>query len=78
MNKKYKKLPEFEVIQEAIEGDAKAINIILSYFGPYIENECKRKVKEEQGKIRYEPDEYMKSRLETKLISKILDFKIQI
>lgn len=78
MKKTYRKLPEFEEILAAMEGDAQAMNGILSYFSPYIESECKRRVDEEQDKIRYETDEYMRRRLETKLISKILDFKIQI
>lgn len=78
MKKTYRKLPEFEVIQAAMEGDAQAINTILDYFSPYIESECKRRVDEEQDKIRYETDEYMRRRLETKLISKILDFKIRL
>lgn len=78
MKKTYRKLPEFEVIQAAMEGDAQAINTILDYFSPYIESECKRRVYEEQDKIRYETDEYMRRRLETKLIGKILDFKIQL
>ena len=30
-SKQYRKMPEFEVIQAAIEGDAEAINQILSY-----------------------------------------------
>lgn len=78
MKKTYRKLPEFEEILAAIEGDAQAMNAILTYFSPYIESECKRRVDEEQDKIRYETDEYMRRRLETKLISKILDFKIQL
>ena len=77
MKKTYRKLPEFEEILAAMEGDAQAMNGILTYFSPYIESECKRRVDEEQDKIRYETDEYMRRRLETKLISKILDFKIQ-
>lgn len=78
MKKTYRKLPEFEEILAAMEGDAQAMNEILAYFSPYIESECKRRVDEEQDKIRYETDEYMRRRLETKLISKILDFKIQL
>lgn len=77
MKRTYETLPEFEVIEAAIEGDVQAINMILSYFSPYIDRECRRKIESSEGKIRYEPDEYMRRRLETKLISKILDFKIR-
>ena len=56
MKKTYRKLPEFEEILAAMEGDAQAMNGILTYFSPYIESECKRRVDEEQDKIRYETD----------------------
>lgn len=66
--KKYREPVEFDVIRAAIQGDADSINQIISYFQPYINARCRRKFK----------DEYMKRRLETKLITKILDFKIQV
>ena len=39
--KKHREMPEFETVQAAIEGDAEAINQILSYFQPFINSECK-------------------------------------
>ena len=77
-SKKYREMPEFETIQAAIEGDVEAINQILSYFQPFINSECKREYKDEFGRIHYVTDEYMKSRLETKLITKILNFEIRL
>ena len=65
-SKKHRELPEFEIIQAAIEGDAEAIN------------QCKREYKDEFGRVHYVVDEYMKRRMETKLITKILDFKIRL
>ena len=76
-SKKHRELPEFEIIQVAIEGDAEAINQILSYFQPFINSESKREYKDEFGRVHYVVDEYMKRRMETKLITKILDFKIR-
>lgn len=76
--KKYREMPEFETIQSAIEGDAEAINQILSYFQPLIKSECKREYRDEFGRIHYVADEYMKRRMETKLITKILDFEIRL
>lgn len=76
-SKKYREPPEFEVIQAAIEGDADAINKIISYYQPFIMDLCKRVYKDEFGRIKYIPDEYMKRRMETKLITKILDFEIR-
>lgn len=77
-SKKRRGLPEFETIQSAIEGDAEAINQILSYFQPFIQSECKREYRDEFGRLHYVTDEYMKRRMETKLITKILDFKIRL
>ncbi len=76
--KKHREMPEFETIQAAIEGDAEAINQILLYFQPFIKSECKREYRDEFGGIHYVADEYMKRRLETKLITKILDFEIRL
>lgn len=76
--KKYREPIEFEVIQAAIQGDTDSINQIIVYFQPYINARCKRKFKDEFGYEQYVTDEYMKRRLETKLITKILDFKIQV
>ncbi len=76
--KKYREQIEFEVIQAAIRGDVDSINKIVAYFQPYINARCKRKFKDEFGYEQYVTDEYMKRRLETKLITKILDFKIQV
>ena len=77
-SKKHREPPEFETIQAAIEGDAEAINQVLSYFQPFINSECKREYKDEFGRVHYVADEYMKRRMETKLITKILDFKIRL
>lgn len=69
---------EFSVIEKAIQGDADSINQVLFYFQPYINAQCKRKMKDEYGNTHYVTDEYMKRRMETKLITKILDFEIQL
>ena len=52
-SKKHRELPEFEIIQAAIEGDAEAINQILSYFQPFINSECKREYKADGDKADY-------------------------
>lgn len=71
-------MPESEITEAAIGGDAEAINQILSYFVPFINSECRREYQKECGRIRCMTDEYMKRRMETKLITKILDFKIKL
>ncbi|MFR8171577.1 MAG: helix-turn-helix domain-containing protein [Marvinbryantia sp.] len=76
--KKKREPIEFSVIEKAIQGDADSINQVLFYFQPYINAQCKRKMKDEYGNTHYVTDEYMKRRMETKLITKILDFEIQL
>ena len=77
-SRKHREMPEFETIEMAIQGDAEAINRIVEYFQPFINSKARRKYKDEDGRIYYLPDTYMKRRMETKLITKILDFKIQL
>lgn len=76
--RKKKEQIAFEVIEAAIGGDAVAINQIIDYFQPYINSRCQRKFIDESGRTRYGIDEYMKRRMETKLITKILGFQIQL
>ena len=57
-SKKHREPPEFETIQAAIEGDAEAINQVLSYFQPFIKSECKREYKDDFGRVHYVTDEY--------------------
>ena len=76
--KKHKEPPEFEVIEAAINGDVESINQVVSFFQPFIESKCRRRVKDEFGRTYYEIDEYMKRRMEIKLITKILDFEILV
>jgi hypothetical protein len=79
MEEKRKKEPlAFEVIEAAINGDAESINIILAYFKPYIVDQSQRLFINEFGSRQYVTDEHMQRRLETKLITKILDFKIRV
>ncbi|MDY3017013.1 MAG: helix-turn-helix domain-containing protein [Blautia sp.] len=77
-SKRHREPPEFETIQSAIEGDVEAINQIIIYFQPFIQSECKREYRDEFERVHYVTDEYMRRRLETKLITKILDFRIQL
>ena len=43
-----------------------------------IRSKCKREYRDEFEKVHYVADEYMKRRMETKLITKILDFEIRL
>ena len=71
-----KKLIPFWVIERALEGDIQAINKILKHYEGYIAVLSTRKLYDEYGNLHYCVDETLRRRLETKLITKILKFKI--
>ena len=71
-------IPNFEMIEAAVKGDVESINQIVRHLQPYINSRCKRKFVNEFGDVQYVMDEHMKRRLETKLITKILDFKMRV
>lgn len=79
MRKKCKRdtsLLPFHTIKAATEGDVEAINAVLRHYEGYIASLSTRKLFDEYGQLHYCVDETLRRRLETKLITKILDFKI--
>lgn len=60
------------VIEAARAGDAGAVEQVLRYYEGYINKLCTRTVYDENGCPHACLDEYMKSRLENKLIRAIL------
>lgn len=68
----------FHIIVAASEGDVVAINRVLAYYEGYIAALSTRKFIDEYGQPHYCVDETLRRRLETKLITKILQFKICI
>ena len=60
------------VIEAARTGDAEAVERVLRYYEGYINKLCTRTVYDESGCPHACLDEYMKSRLENKLIRAIL------
>ena len=76
--KRHGKPVAFETVQAAIQGDVDSINQIIAYFQPYINARSRRKFINEFGVAEFVTDEYMKRRVETKLITKILGFKIRV
>ena len=74
MNPSYKgrALLPMPVIEAARAGDAGAVEQVLRYYEGYINKLCTRTVYNESGCPHACLDEYMKSRLENKLIRAIL------
>ncbi|MBQ8836851.1 MAG: helix-turn-helix domain-containing protein [Clostridia bacterium] len=76
MTQKSDLLP-FEVIYAASNGDVEAIYAVLKYYEGYITSLSTRRVYDEEGNGYTIIDDDLKRRLETKLITKILQFKIK-
>ena len=60
------------VIKAARAGDAEAVERVLRYYEGYINKLCTRTLYDEYGQPHVCVDEYMKRRLEIKLISSIV------
>lgn len=69
---KGKELPSLLVIHAAQAGDAEAMDCILRYYEGYINKLSTRKFHDEYGHTYEGLDEYMKRRLEIKLIHSIV------
>ena len=65
----------FHIIKAASEGDVEAINVVLKHYEGYIASLSTRMLFDEYGQVHYCVDETLRRRLETKLITKILDFE---
>jgi len=66
----------FHIIKAASEGDIEAIHAVLKHYEGYIASLATRRLYDEYGQLHYCVDETLRRRLETKLITKILDFEI--
>ncbi len=69
---KGKELPPLSVIDAARDGDAQAVDCVLRYYEGYINKLCTRTLYDPDGQPRIRVDEYMKRRLEIKLIHSIV------
>lgn len=78
MEKEYKhnNLLPFDIIVKSTKGDIEAINKVLNHFSGYIAEVSVRKVYDNFGDVRYIVDEDICKRIENKLVSKILLFRI--
>ena len=66
----------FEVIRAASSGNVGAIQVVLKHYEGYIAKLATRKFFDEYRHSYNCVDEALRKRLETKLITKVLDFKI--
>lgn len=70
------RLLPFSVIQKATGGDVEAINAVLKHYEGYIAKLSLRELHDEYGNAHLCVDEELRRRLETKLITKILTFRV--
>lgn len=75
-SEKCSKLLPYHIIVAASSGDVSAINMVLKHYECYIAVLSTRRMYDESGNLHYCVDETLRRRLETKLITKILDFKV--
>ena len=66
----------FSVIAAAADGNVSAINAVLRHYSKYITALATRKLYDEYGNLHFCVDEEMRRRLETKLITKVLEFEV--
>ena len=66
----------FHIIKAASEGDVEAINTVVDHYEGYIIKLSIRKMYDEFGQTHYCIDETLRRRLETRLITKVLEFNI--
>ena len=73
-NPNYKgiELLPLSVIEAARAGDAEAVERVLRYYSGYMNKLCTRTLYDDCGQLHVCVDEYMKHRLENKLIYSVL------
>ena len=72
----YKWLIPYPVIVLAVSGNIEAIEMVLKHFERYIIKMSVRQFYDIQGNIYYRMDEEIRHSIETRLIMRILKFKI--
>lgn len=76
MAKYVRSLIPIEIIAAACTGDVEAINAVLRYYEGYLSTMAVKQFYDRNGMPYLCVDEDVKRRLETKLITKILTFKV--
>lgn len=75
-NNQQMRLLPFPVIQAAAAGDVEAINAVLKHYASYIIKLSMLEYTDSYGETRSYVDVELRRRLETKLITKILTFRV--
>ncbi|MBC2080288.1 helix-turn-helix domain-containing protein [Listeria booriae] len=70
-------LLDYEVIEQATQGDIFAIRYVLDFFSSYTNKLATRKLYDEFGICQHVVDHELKSRIESRLVSKIFEFNLE-
>ncbi|HJB90363.1 MAG TPA: helix-turn-helix domain-containing protein [Candidatus Eisenbergiella merdigallinarum] len=73
---KTENLLPFPVISAAVNGDTTAMCVILKHYEGYIAKLCTRTLKDDAGNLYSFVDEEMRNRLQVRLITRTLAFRI--
>lgn len=71
------RLLSFSIIEKAASGDVEAINTVLKHYEGYIARLSLRELHDDYGNTHLCVDEELRRRLETKLITKLLTFRVR-
>ena len=74
---KTENLLPFPVISAAANGDTEAMCVILKHYDKYIAKLCTRTLKDDAGNSYSYVDEEMRNRLQVRLITRTLNFRIK-
>ncbi|MGF2054728.1 helix-turn-helix domain-containing protein [Vagococcus fluvialis] len=77
MKNKTNYLVPYDLIEKALDGDPEVISQITAHYRPYFSRMALRLTKNEFGETRAVVDEILQGRLEIKLLTTILNFKIR-
>lgn len=72
------KKPSYYLLSQAMDGDEKAIEKILTLYDPYISKCCLRPFYDKYGNVCIVVDMELKGRIREALIKMILDFDIPL
>lgn len=75
-NQNYSRLLPYSVIKAAAAGEAEAVNVVLNHYKGYIAKLSLVGGKDPDGNTRVYADDELRRRMETKLICKILTFRV--
>ncbi len=71
-----KKLLPVSVIEKAVAGDELAMKRVLQHFDGYIAYKATMRVTDEYGRVFSQVDQELRDRLITKLMAKVLAFRL--